>query len=531
MSGMSMGLRFKSLLTRRPVLANRLLRLIGRRGIQRLARRSAVRAARHAFERVPFYRAFYERSGFDERRLRRLSWTDFRRLPTVGKAETTDIPDRLLLDHRIPFPAGDSLLGRSSGTTSGPVTWPTGWEEFFLTRANYWRMLREMQADRTLTALVSMFSVDGGDLSGNLPFRSACSLKENTRWPLEVFAAGEEPDTVIAILRWLVEQEFETLFIQSFPGTMERLLDRDAELKRADPTGGVDWSRFKRIRVAMGGQVPARTLRDRLHHELRLDPLSLYTESIVYASSDAGQLIAQSTPFTLWLERFLADRPALATTLGIPEEHRDKPILECITPLAVLIDQDVDGSLLLTSWKHRPLVRYRTGDLAWLRSTHQIVRTLNRTARGWHRDFKRYGFGRAHVPRFATIGMILGRADDVRIVNGANVSPEMLRQALDVSGILTRIHHFKHDTDDARPNYYDVFLELPDEHDASVCSEYAEQWRAPLLEALIQLPVASDLRAAHRANPISLNLLVRSRGTQEFASDDQRSKRTYVPHM
>ncbi len=357
MAGISMGLRFKSLLVRRPVLANRLLRIVGGRGIQRLARRIAVRAARQAFERVPFYRAFYERGGFDKRRLRRLSWADFGRLPTVGKAETAGIPDRLLLDQRIPFPAGDSLLGRSSGTTSGPVTWPTGWEEFFLTRANYWRMLREMQGDRTLTALVSMFSVDGGDLSGNLPFRSACSLKEHTRWPLEVFAAGEEPDIAIAILRWLVEQEFASLFIQSFPGTMQRLLDRDAELKRADPAGGVDWGRFKHIRVAMGGQVPARTLRDRIHRELRLDPLSLYTESIVYASSDAGQLIAQSSPFTLWLERFLAERPALATALGIPEEHREKPILECITPLAVFIEQAEDGSLLLTAWKHRPLVR------------------------------------------------------------------------------------------------------------------------------------------------------------------------------
>src|SRR5258708_11140626 len=105
MAGISMGLRFKSLLVRRPVLANRLLRIVGGRGIQRLARRIAVRAARQAFERVPFYRAFYERGGFDKRRLRRLSWADFGRLPTVGKAETPRIPARLLLDHRLPFPA------------------------------------------------------------------------------------------------------------------------------------------------------------------------------------------------------------------------------------------------------------------------------------------------------------------------------------------------------------------------------------------------------------------------------------------
>jgi phenylacetate-coenzyme A ligase PaaK-like adenylate-forming protein len=316
--------------------------------------------------------------------MRRLTWTTFLQLPTSSKTASEQADDRLLLDHRIPFPGGDALLGRSSGTSSGPMTWPTGWDEFALTRDNYWRMLREMQGHRTRTAIVLLFSVDGGDLAGNLPFRSAFSLKERTRWPFEVFAAGEEPSTVVPILRWLVQHEYETLYINAFPGTIERLLDY---LDRADPARGVAWTRFKRLRVGLGGQVASLALRERLRRELHLDPTNLLSETVVYASSDAGQLIAQSTPFSRWLERYVAEHPDIATVLQIPEEHCGKPIMECISPLAVYIEQDVDGTLLLTTWKHRPLIRYRTNDLAWLRPAGEIVRVLNRRARGWRRDF------------------------------------------------------------------------------------------------------------------------------------------------
>lgn len=529
MPKMSLQLRFKSLLTRHPVAANRLSRAMGPRRVERIARRIAIRAARRAYAHVPFYRALFEHHGFDAGRMRRLTWADFLRLPPSSKAEVEGVDDDLLLDRRIPSPGGDALLGRSSGTSGGPMTWPTGWDEFSLTRDNYWRMLRELAGDRTRTAIVLMFSVDGGDLAGNLPFRSAFSLKERTRWPFEVFAAGEEPATVLPILRWLTQHDYEALYINSFPGTIERLLDHLAEVERANPAAGVDWGRFTRIRVGLGGQAAPLTLRQRIAREMHLDPMNLLSETMVYASSDAGQLIAQSTPFTLWLERYLAEHPHLYAALHLPEEQGTKPIMECISPLAVYIEQDQDGTLLLTTWKHRPLIRYRTNDLAWVRPAREIVRVLNRHARGWRRDFRRYGYKRGAVPSAALIGMILGRADDVRIVNGANVSPEMLRQALEVAGILPRIQHFKHDTDDERPNEYNVYLELEDAMDAAGREALAKQWKPQLLEALVHLPAATDLYAAHRANPIILRVSVRSRGEAEFAGDNELSKVSFVP--
>src|SRR5262249_44801851 len=121
--------------------------------------------------------------------------------------------------------------------------------------------------------------------------------------------------------------------------------------------------------------------------------------------------------------------------------------------------------------------------------------------------------------------MITGRADDIRIVNGTNIAPEVLRDALDDIGVLPRLHHFKHDTDGARPNDYLVYLELQDTLEEAEREALAKMWRPALLQALIAQPSVADLSA----DPLVLHLWVRSRGTEEFEGDDQRAKKSYVP--
>jgi phenylacetate-coenzyme A ligase PaaK-like adenylate-forming protein len=307
---------------------------------------------------------------------------------------------------------------------------------------------------------------------------------------------------------------------------MERFLNRIAELESETPGSGVDWSVFKRVQVALAGQLVSASLRQRVQKEMGAAPFDVLA---LYASSDAGGITAQSTPFTLWLESVLETRPQLYDALGITPEHHTKAIMECVPSLSCYIEQDEDDTLLFTTWKHRPLIRYRTHDLAVLLPARDLVQTLNRELPGWRRDFARTGFGRIHIPKVATLAMILGRADDIRIVNAANVSPEMLRGALVASGIMPSLLHFKHDTDAARPNAYFVYLELNDVLDEVDRIVLAEEWKPALLQALIAHPAATDLAAAHRANPIELEVFVRSRGTGEFEGDDQRSKKSYVP--
>src|SRR5258708_427520 len=301
MARLALSLRLKALLARHPITANRLLGIIGARRINKIARKTARRTAQRAYRFVPYSRDLFERHGFGIRIMKRLRWRDFLRLPISDKTDSEFVEDRLLLDARVPSPDGDALLGRSSGTTSGPVTWPTGWDEFVLARAFFWRLVRDLGGNKRKTAIVQMLSIDGGDLTGNLTYRAAVSLKEQTRWPFEVFAAGEEPEAALAILRWLVRQNYEALLIEAFPGTLERLLDRLEHLHDTDRGTTIEWSRFKQIRVLVGGQTPAPSLRERVRRDLHLNTRDLLSDIIFYGSSDTVQLVAQTSLFTAWL--------------------------------------------------------------------------------------------------------------------------------------------------------------------------------------------------------------------------------------
>jgi hypothetical protein len=50
--------------------------------------------------------------------------------------------------------------------------------------------------------------------------------------------------------------------------------------------------------------------------------------------------------------------------------------------------------------------------------------------------------------RITQLGVVRGRADDVRIVNSANVSRDTLRHASELADIQPMIHYLKHDSDD-----------------------------------------------------------------------------------
>ncbi|MGO8949071.1 MAG: hypothetical protein ACLQUY_15780 [Ktedonobacterales bacterium] len=526
MARASLSIYVKSFLARHPAVANRVMGLLGPRRVQKIAQRTAIRAARRAYAQVPFYRTLFRAHGFDDARMAHLKWKDFLQLPTSDKVQTGGVPDNDLIDSRVISPTADALIGRSSGTSGAPVFWPMGWEEFWLARAVFWRWLRDIGGDRLRTGVVVSAVLDGADLAGQTLLFPFFSLKEQTHWPFQTFPGGEDPDDLVPLIRWLIQQGYERLIFAGFPGSIERLLDRNEQLRAKDPKSGVDWSAFQRIRLVLGGQLVAASLRRRIEQEMGVSRYDLIS---AYASSDAGQLIFQSTPFTIWLEAYLAQHPVLYDAFGIGAEHQSKPLMECITPLAVYSEQDDEHVLLLTVWKHRPLIRYNTHDLVRMLPARDVVRTLDRTARGWRRDFKKAGYGRSSIPRVVALGIILGRADDVCIVNAANITPDILRGALEAADILPKIHHFKHDNDASCPNVYEVYLELNDSASEMERTLLAATWKPQLLEALLSQPASTDLAAAHRANPIELELFVRSRGEDEFMGDDEAIKKRYVP--
>ena len=517
------SLRMQMYLASHPRAANRILKRIGERRLQSIGRRGAIRSAQQAYANVPFYRQLYEQHGMTAGSMRRLTWEQFQQLPTVNKELTESIAETDLLDPRPGLPRQDALIGLSSGTTRAPIHWPLGWSEFYITRSAFEATLRSLgAAEGRRTAVILMTAVEGGDQSGNMPYRGFFSLKEHYGWDMEVVATGEQKEIVHNWLVWFAQQGFTALFLISFPGTLERFLDYEQSLPAEER---VPWSAFARKHILLGGQLVARTMRDRLRRETHLDPAALHSEGIIYVSSDTGQLMARATPFTIWLERYLDEHPEIAGQINLPLDLRDKPMLEFLPPMSILFEFDQPDGLTVTLWKHRPLIRYTVGDLVWA-PKEPMTRLLDRAAPRWRQAFFQAGGTAAEIPR-TTVGVVIGRADDICIVNGANVSPSIVRSALEAAGIASTIHHFKHGNNPADPNRYVLALELEDEQDDAARHLLATQWHDPLLEALLQVPAASDLAAAHRTTPITFELRVRSRGTEEFQAT-RRGKVTFT---
>jgi phenylacetate-coenzyme A ligase PaaK-like adenylate-forming protein len=521
-----LALQLQMYLMSHPRAANRLLGFLSSRWVENAGRRAAMKAARRAFEQVPSYRAYLEQHGLTAEKMQRLTWNTFQQLPLLSKEDTEGVAEKDLLDRRITAPQGDALIGRSSGTLRGPIHWPLGWSEFYLLRATFEAILRDLgTAAGAPTAIVNMNAVEGGDQSGNMPYRAFYSIKEQRGWNMEIVATGEDSATTHNWLRWFAKQGYTSLLLISFPGSLERLFTYIGSLPETEQ---INWDTFQHRHILSGGQLVVRPIREMIRREMRLDPTSLTCETCLYVSSDTGQHMARTTRFTIWLERYLAQHPELYEVLGLAEENRDKPLLEFIPPFSMYFEFDRPEGLTLTMWKHRPLIRYKIGDLVWTRRMEVLEAALQEAAPSWRQDFQRAGGHPADVPRSMTLGVVLGRADEICIVNAANVSPTIVQQALERAGIAAHIHHFKHAADPAHPNEYHLYLELPDTQTEQSRLALEEQWREPLLNALLQVPAASDLAAAHRANPITFFLFVRSRNEDEFLGDNDRRKKTYA---
>jgi len=506
-------------------VANRVLGLLGTRRIERIGQRAALRSVRKAYATVPYYRTLLTSQGMTDEKIKRLSWEEFQQLPVSNKKRLAGVADKDLLDKTIVLGQGDAAIGRSSGTTNAPVFWPLGWSEFYIGRASLQNIFTYLGTpEGTPTAAVLLMAIEGGDLSGNTPYRTFFSLKEEYNWNMEVIATGEDAKTAHTWFRWLADQGFTSLAVASFPGTFERFLAYDAALPKEEQ---IPWEKFTKKHIVLGGQLVARQIRDRYYQQMQIDPTSLFSETVIYVSSDTGQLTGRSTPFTLWLERLAASTPGLLVSLGLEEEHETKPILEFLPPMSMQLEWDHPEGLLITQWKHRPLIRYAIGDLAWSLPSQKLQTALTKLVPNWRKLFYAAGGHPLDIPKVTRVGIILGRSDDVCIVNGANVSVGTIWQALTDAGIADKINHFKHGSDPARPNIYGLTLELKETATPEECQELTNQWSDKVFQSLIAVPGSMDLAAAHRTNPVTFYFNVRSRTDAEFVPS-LRGKTNYL---
>jgi phenylacetate-coenzyme A ligase PaaK-like adenylate-forming protein len=331
-----LSLKLKMFMAERPRMVNFLFRIIGIKRIESLGHKTALKAARSAYLHVPYYHNLFESQDFTDNKISHLTWNEFQLLPQTSKKLSEGVPDTDMLDSRISSPREIAMIGRSSGTLHAPVRWPMSWSSFYLAMASGKTGFDLIDNSKDgPTAAIIMASIDGGDSSGNVPFRTLLYRKIQTRGNFEIFPVGEQTDVVHDWVNWIVHHGYKSCLIYTFPGTLERLLDYEQTLPEDKR---IDWGQFTRKQIVLTGQVVDRSLRERYRREMKIDPASLTSEVILYASSDTGGVIARSTPFTCWLERYLDQHEDIAKLLGINSSMRNGALVEFLPPLTMYVD-------------------------------------------------------------------------------------------------------------------------------------------------------------------------------------------------
>ncbi|MFZ5892298.1 MAG: phenylacetate--CoA ligase family protein [Myxococcota bacterium] len=343
---------------------------------------------------VPAYAKFLQARGVDGHGVRTLE--DFARLPSTSKAEYHKQYPLAELCRDGELSACD-FVAVSSGSTGEPTFWPRFASDEYGTARRFEQVLVdgcELAKKRTLG--VVCFSL--GSWVGGMYTTSACRALALKGYPLTLVTPGNNRVEILRVLRALAPM-FEQVVLFGYPPFLKDVIDAG----RAD---GFDWSRVP-TRVVMAGEVFSEEWRTLVTERLGgIDP-ERHTASL-YGTADGG-VLANETPLSIRIRRFLALHPAAARELfgeaRLPTLCQYDPLhryFEC--PESELLFS-ADGSL--------PLIKYRILDRGGLIPYERMCSLLS-------------GYG-AELPseaRALPFVYVFGRSGFALSFYGANVYPE-----------------------------------------------------------------------------------------------------------
>jgi phenylacetate-CoA ligase len=470
-----------------PWLARRLTRPGHETLLWRIGEWRAWLAFERAREQVPAYREFLAEHG-GEVTLRRLT-PDFSHVPETTKENYVR---RFSLEERCVggrLPERGVVIDESSGTSGEPTNWVRGPEE-----RRDGRKLLHLGVQRVLGEqpffVVNAFALGPWATGMNLSMAIVDIAVLKSTGPdiakiektLELFGPG---------YRYL---------ICGYPPFLKQLVD----------TAALDWSRYDCL-AAVGGEGMSEALRTYLQRAFR----QIYSS---FGASDLEINIATENDFTIAFRRLLAERPALAEALELPD-HGSLPMVFQYNPLDYLIETNDAGELVITICRldtTAPKLRYCIHDLGCVRRFPQVREAL-----------AALGVQPAELdPRWLDLPLLFhyGRSDATVAFYGANLAVADVQDVVySLPELAERVNAFALVCgEDEQAN---KTLELAFELRAEV--EPPADVRTPLLERLAE--VNQDWREASRFMPASQPALeFYAAGSGPFAGYDPRLKRQYI---
>jgi len=308
----------------------------------------ALRLFRAVSRDVPAYRALLEEHRIDPARV--ASSADFAQLPLLDKKNYVKrfSLDELVLGGKL---TRCDFFAVSSGSTGEPTFWPRAQADELPVAVRFEQVFRDaFRAHERRTLAVVCFAL--GTWVGGM-FTAACMRHLSAKgYPIVTATPGNKIDEILRVVQRLAPQ-FEQTVLLGYPPFLKEVVDAGRAQK-------IDWSRFD-VKLVMAGEVFSETWRDLVAERLGGGEPLRFAASI-YGTADAG-VLAQETPVSIAIRRFLAARPEAATALfgdtRMPTLCQYDPAARYFECVEV---EGKGGSLAFSGWNGVPLIRYHIAD-------------------------------------------------------------------------------------------------------------------------------------------------------------------------
>lgn len=390
---------------------------------------------------VPAYRAFLAEHGADPAEIR--DYAGFQRLPQITKKNYLQrhaLAD-LCRDGRL---ESCDMIAVSSGSTGAPTFWPRFVSDELRIATRFEQAFHDsFYADERRTLAVVCFTL--GTWVGGMYTASCCRHLAAKGYPITVITPGNNKEEIFRVVSELGDA-FDQVVLLGYPPFLKDVIDGGI-------ARGIDWTRYA-VKLVMAGEVFSEAWRTLVGERVG-SRAPCYDSVALYGTADAG-ILANETPLSVCVRRFLADRPDAARALF--GESR-MPTLAQYDPFSRFFEAD-GRSLLFSGDNGVPLVRYNILDTGGLVAYDDMLAFLAQHGFDPLADLRRQGDRGARALPFV---YVFGRSDFTVSYFGANIYPENVIVGLEQPGIsewVTGKFVLETDEDADRNRFLRVTIEL-----------------------------------------------------------------------
>jgi phenylacetate-CoA ligase len=389
---------------------------------------------------VPAYRAFLSEHGVDPAAVR--GYADFQALPLLTK-------QNYLRRHALADLCRDGalescdMMAVSSGSTGEPTFWPRFIADEYAIATRFEQVFRDsLMADTRRTLAVVCFAL--GTWVGGMYTASCCRHLAAKGYPITIITPGNNKDEIFRVVTAL-GPAFEQVALLGYPPFLKDVIDTGR-------ARGVEWPRYS-VKLVMAGEVFSEEWRALVGERMGGQNIC-YDSASLYGTADAG-VLANETPLSVCIRRFLAEKPGAARALF--GESR-LPTLAQYDPLSRFFEVH-DGTLLFTGDNGIPLIRYHIADTGGVIGYDAVLRFL---AEQGFDPLAELGQGARGVRKLPFV-YVFGRSHFTISYFGANIYPENVTVGLEqptVKEWVTGKFVMESREDEDRDRYLSIVVEL-----------------------------------------------------------------------